>query len=119
MCIYYVFGICVFITHFCIRVFLYLLCLFEGRVCVRRRLRGAPSPPQKLEFHFSAESLHAKVVTARRDDYDDDDDDEGDGDTDHDYAVGRPAPWPTSTHDDGGDDDDHDAGGDVADGDQR
>ena len=71
--IYYVFGICVFITHFCIRVFLYLLCLFEGRVCVRRRLRGAPSPPQKLEFHFSAESLHAKVVTARRGDGDDED----------------------------------------------
>ena len=74
--IYYVFGICVFITRFYIRVFLYLLyllCLFEGRVCVRRRLRGAPSPPQKLEFHFSAESLHAKVVTARRGDDDDDD----------------------------------------------
>ena len=71
MCLVFVYLLHIFVfVYFCIRVFLYLLCLFEGRVCVRRRLRGAPSPPQKLEFHFSAESLHAKVVTARRDDDD-------------------------------------------------
>ena len=72
LCVWY---LCIYYTFLYSCIFVFAICLFEGRVCVRRRLRGAPSPPQKLEFHFSAESLHAKVVTARRGDDDDDDDD--------------------------------------------